>query len=244
MTGLAFMARMIVDVEPFLDDRLQIDPTPTHDASFCEVGTSCHRHSKLVQMLALGRRFGLGDLRLISPSRALRIEPMDSVAQGLPIHPADPRGSAKAHAAARRRKRQKPPGNPKKINEPEAATFGVNGRSLSPGDNEDNLTQHTLIIDVGLPFDFEKKTAQRAICASFSQKRSHISTTRFRAATYAGTQETTRSAITSQPSDGQSAAPHFPARVALKTRRKKARPHRSGLSEKRIVAWSRTTSRP
>ena len=50
MKDLTDMALMILHVEPFLYDALQIDPTPAHDAVFLEVGAGFHDLLQFVQL--------------------------------------------------------------------------------------------------------------------------------------------------------------------------------------------------
>ena len=88
---------------------LQIDPTPAHDAVFLEVRTSFHNLFQLDQLFGAQTPLRPGRLAVDQPLRTLRIGPMDPVAQGLPIHPTDPRCITAAHAFAYGRKRQKPP---------------------------------------------------------------------------------------------------------------------------------------
>ena len=88
---------------------LQIDLPPAHDAVFLEIGTGFDDIFQLVQLFGAQtphrpRRFAIDQ-----PVWALRIEAVDTIPQGLLIHPPDPRGIATAHAVAHRRKRQKSP---------------------------------------------------------------------------------------------------------------------------------------
>ena len=109
MKNMTDMTHMIGDVEAFLDDALQIDPTPAHDAVFLEVRTSFHNLFQLDQLFGAQTPLRPGRLAVDQPLRTLRIEPMDPIAQGLSIHPTDPRRITAAHAVAHGRKRQEPP---------------------------------------------------------------------------------------------------------------------------------------
>lgn len=105
MKDLTDMAYMIIHVEPLLDDALQIDATPSHDAVLFEVGTGFDDLLELLQLFSAQTPLRSRRLTVNQPVRALRIEAVDPIPQGLPIHPPDPRGIAAAHAITHRCKR-------------------------------------------------------------------------------------------------------------------------------------------
>ena len=101
MKDLTDMALMILHVEPFLYDALQIDPTPAHDAVFLEVGAGFHDLLQFVQLFGAQTPLRPRRLAVDQPVQALRIEAVDRIPQGLPIHPPDPRSIATDDQARR-----------------------------------------------------------------------------------------------------------------------------------------------
>ena len=83
MKDLADIAHMIIHVEPLLDDALQIDPTPAHDAVFLDVGAVFHDLLQFVQLFGAQTPLRPRRLAVDQPVQALRIEAVDPIPQGL-----------------------------------------------------------------------------------------------------------------------------------------------------------------
>jgi len=99
------MALVIIDTKAILDDALEIDPPPAHDAVFFPVGAGFDNRSQL--LLLCWRQARRRPFRPIieQPVGAVPIETMHPIAQSLAVHPANARGVAAAHAIDNRRQR-------------------------------------------------------------------------------------------------------------------------------------------
>ena len=106
---LADRALVIDDAEALLDHPLQVDPAPAHDPVFGPIRPRLDDLGQVGQLLRRKARPGPFDRMSFSPSGPCCVEPMNPVAQRLPIHPADPRRLLPAHPVQHRGQRQKPP---------------------------------------------------------------------------------------------------------------------------------------
>jgi hypothetical protein len=99
------IALVKVDVETLLDDALQIDAPPAHDAVAGAVGTRFNERGEFG--FSLRRQTGLDatGVAIQKPVGPQLIETMNPVAQRLPIHAADPGRVGPVHAIQNRRQR-------------------------------------------------------------------------------------------------------------------------------------------
>src|SRR5271170_3478317 len=100
---------MKVDAEPLGDDPLEIDAPPPDEAIFLTLRANLDDLRELSQLLRRQTRLGTVRPVVQQTFRTSSVEPMDPVAQRLPVHTADLRRPAAIHAIADRGKRQKPP---------------------------------------------------------------------------------------------------------------------------------------
>jgi hypothetical protein len=100
------MTLVIVDPEAFLDDPLEIDTPPAHHPVDGGVRPGFDNLGQLCQLL--GRKPWLGATipGVLEPFRPGFVETMHPVAQGLPVHPANPGGVRSAHTLKHRRQRK------------------------------------------------------------------------------------------------------------------------------------------
>ena len=100
------VALAIIDAEPFGDDALEVDTPPTDDPIDIFVGARFDAPGEFCFLGCRQPRRRPACPIVEKPIRAGRIEPVDPVTQGLPVHAADHGSLGTAHAIENRRQRQ------------------------------------------------------------------------------------------------------------------------------------------
>lgn len=105
LTDIAFV---IDNPEALLDDALQIEAPPAHHAVDRRVGAGLHDPRQFRLLLRRQPRLGAAIPGVLQPLRTGIVEAVHPIAQGLPVHAADPGRIRPAHPVQHRRQRQKP----------------------------------------------------------------------------------------------------------------------------------------
>ena len=103
---LADCALVVAYPEPLENDALQVDPTPAYHAVHGLVRPGCDEVGYLGPLLVREARLGTLGPAVQKTLGAMRVKPMDPVAQRLPVHAADPGRLRPVHAVQNRSQRQ------------------------------------------------------------------------------------------------------------------------------------------
>ena len=103
---LADRTLVIDDPEALFDHPLEVDAPPPHDAVLGSIGTRLHDLGEGDQLVGCQSRHAAFRGNVLEPGGTVPIEPMNPVAQRLPIHPTDPRSLLSVHAINNRCQRQ------------------------------------------------------------------------------------------------------------------------------------------
>jgi hypothetical protein len=105
---LANCALVVADPEPLENDALQVDPTPAHHTVHGLVRPGCDEFGYLGPLLLREARLGTLGPAVQKTLGAMRVEPMDPVAQRLPVHAANPGCLRPVHTVQDPSQRQEP----------------------------------------------------------------------------------------------------------------------------------------
>jgi hypothetical protein len=105
---LADRALVVRHPEARQDEPLQVDPPPAHHAMHGPVGAGLDKLRDLGALLLRQTRLGTLGPTVQKALGTLCIEPVNPVAQRLPVHSADPGRLRPAHAVHNRSQRQQP----------------------------------------------------------------------------------------------------------------------------------------
>ena len=96
------------DAEPLGDDALEVHSTPTYDAVYLSIRSGLDDRRELGHLLNRQARLGTLSPVVEESIRPGDVEPMDPVAQRLPVHAADLGRRSAIHSVPNRSQRQKP----------------------------------------------------------------------------------------------------------------------------------------
>ncbi|KKC31269.1 hypothetical protein WH91_20425 [Devosia psychrophila] len=102
------MALMVVNPKPLLDDPLEVNSAPPHNAINCQVWAGFDDLDQFHLLILRQPRRLTGGPMIEQAVRAVSIEPMHPIAERLPVHAAHPCSVGPAQSVQDRRQRQQP----------------------------------------------------------------------------------------------------------------------------------------